>query len=108
MDKLYQLVEDAKEELKDEVLEHGGDIDDLISEIADSSVPIYYGDIIQMAADNLDLATDVPELGPAFGGEATPCNIIAANIYEHISNALYGYKDELEELLTAKEELEEA
>ena len=53
---------------------------DTISEIADSSTPVYNYDLLRLAADNLNLGVDVPELGPAFDGEPTPVNIIAANV----------------------------
>jgi hypothetical protein len=52
-------------------------------------VPIYTGDLLRLAADNLQLATDEPELGPAFDGTPTPVNIIAANVFEHIEQELW-------------------
>ena len=67
---------------------------DLVHEIADDSVPIYYYEQIECARDNMDLATTVPELGPAFGGEPTACNIIAANIYEKLVSHLHGVLEE--------------
>ena len=68
--------------------------EDLVHEIADDSVPVYYYEQIECARDNMDLATTVPELGPAFGGEATACNIIAANIYEELVSHLHGVLEE--------------
>jgi len=68
--------------------------EDLVYEIADDSVPVYYYEQIECARDNMDLATTVPELGPAFGGEATACNIIAANIYEELVSHLHGVLEE--------------
>ena len=67
---------------------------DLVHEIADDSVPVYYYEQIECARDNMNLATTVPELGPAFGGEATACNIIAANIYEELVSHLHGVLEE--------------
>ena len=64
---------------------------DTIHEIADSSVPVYTYDLLQLAADNLNLAVDVPEIGPAFDGSPTPVNIIAANVFEYIEAALWEY-----------------
>jgi len=70
---------------------------EMVFEISDSNVPIYNGDILQLAADNYDLALNEPELGPAFDGSPTPINIIAANIFEHIENRLWEYvRDEME------------
>ncbi len=97
---LDERVDDALTDLKDWLEANpGGDpsYDSTIHEIADGAVPIYYSDILQMAADNNFLALEEPEIGPAFDGTATPINIIAANIYEHIYHALYEYWDEYSE-----------
>ncbi len=64
------------------------DIDDVVHEIADGMVPVYTYDIMHCATTDNALATDVPELGPCFDGAPTPVNIIAANIYERILDAL--------------------
>ena len=45
--------------------------------------------------EDLGLATTEPEIGPAFGGEPTAVNIIAANIYEDICNHLYEVEQKL-------------
>jgi hypothetical protein len=71
---------------EDDDIDHDGSL----SEIVDSTVPVYNAELLQLAADNNRLATAEPELGPAFSGcstdgTATPVNIIAANIYEHLS-----------------------
>ena len=68
-----------------------GDVADLIAEIADANVPVYYGELLELAAG--DLATDgvgvvAPEMGPAFAGTPPAPNIIAANVYERLSEAL--------------------
>jgi len=68
---------------------HGG----IIHEIADGSTPIHYSDLLDVARDDINMATSEPELGPAFGGEATPTNIIAANIFEALSNAMWEYTE---------------
>ena len=70
---------------------------DAIFEIADNAVPIYTGDLLRLAAENLQLATDEPELGPAFDGKPTPVNIIAANVFEHVEAALWAAWQEDEE-----------
>ena len=62
---------------------------DWIHEIADSSVPVYTYDIMECAMEDMSLATDVPEIGPAFDGSQTAANIIASNIYEKVCNYLY-------------------
>jgi hypothetical protein len=41
------------------------------------------------------MATEEPELGPAFDGKPTPVNIIAANIYEHLVEFLNEKAQEL-------------
>ena len=94
---LNSAIEELKERLQDSPDDDEGD---LIHEIADSHVPIYNYNILQMAAENLSLAVDEPELGPAFDGSPTPINIIAANIFEAIEQELW---DKLEDI---KEEIE--
>ena len=69
---------------------------DEVNSYVDNQVPIMYYDIIQYAANDTNLATDEPELGPAFGGEATPVNIIAGNIYERLSEAAHTWLNEQE------------
>jgi len=62
---------------------------DLIAELADSLTPVYTSDLLELAADHSAFTTDEPELGPAFGGEPTPVNIIAANVYEYLTAVLW-------------------
>ena len=96
MTTLHELRGYARENL-DEAVEYGIDeISDTIHEIADGLVPVYYSDLLELASDNNDLATDVPEIGPAFDGEPTPVNIIAANVYEWLTAQLWDYASELE------------
>lgn|SRR5512139_1281099 len=103
----WNLQEDAKESLIDnlqytvdchkiesfEDLESEIDIHDEIFEVADSMVPVYYSELLDLAADNNNLATDEPELGPAsgsnFDGSNSPVNIIAANIFEALESYLW-------------------
>ena len=89
---LYQIVQDAVEELRDWHVDNPGEDEphDTIHEIADSAVPVYTGDLLRLAAENIALAVDEPELGPAFDGAPTPVNIIASNVYEHVERALWG------------------
>ena len=68
---------------------------DIIHEIADGCVPVYTADILNCALEDLGLATDEPEIGPAFDGCATAVNLIAANIYEKICNHLYEVEQKL-------------
>lgn len=74
---------------------------DTIHELADGAVPVYYSELLEAASQYNGLATDVPELGPAFDGEATPVNIIGANFYEAVEAALF------EEATRLKEEIED-
>jgi len=90
--KLFEIIAQAKEELEERISDTDIDIidaSDAIHEIADSSVPVYNNDLISLAYHDMSLAVDEPELGPAFDGTPTPCNIIAANVYEAITAALY-------------------
>lgn len=93
MKELQNIIKSAQSDLDDWIKDNPGNDEphDTIFEIADSSTPIYTGDILQCAMDNLSLATAEPELGPAFDGKPTPINIIAANIFEYIESALWEY-----------------
>ena len=72
------------------------DTDDMIHEIADSAVPIYYYDIGQFAAHNSHLMTEKAELNP----EGTPHDQIQSNIYSEIIDGFHAHiaKKESEEL----------
>ena len=67
---------------------------DTLHEIADGHVPIYSYELLELAADEPRFALDEPECGPAFDGTPTPVNIIAANVYEALSNDLHMAFDE--------------
>ena len=96
MDELYKMKKDALEELKESLRDYPDqDDNDRIFEIADSSIPIYTGDILQLAADNINLAIVEPEIGPTFDGTSTPVNIITANIYEEILQELWSELDNI-------------
>ena len=90
---LKDLIIDACEELdeairlnKIEIDEYEiYDTDDMIHEIADSAIPIYYYDIGQYAAHNSWLMTEIPDINP--NGNAH--DQIQANIYEAICEGLY-------------------
>lgn len=80
---------DVRQEVTDRWNDGGYDdphFTDTCHEIADNNVPIYHADLLEAAAEDYDLATDTPECGPAFDGEPTPVNIIAANYYERLIN----------------------
>ena len=108
MSDFQEMLSNAVEELK-ERLQQDPDYDegDLIHEIADSNTPIYNYDILQMAADNLFLALEEPDIGPAFDGSPTPINIIAANIYEAICEELWDELEEIKEEIESEQEEEE-
>ncbi len=100
---LSTILEGAREDLLDRWTNYRDEFgprddyaSDVIAEIADSSVPVYTYDLMRIAAEDNSLATDEPELGPAFDGSPTPVNIIAANVYEAISNDLHAYLQELQ------------
>lgn len=107
MKDLYDLIQSVKEEVQSEdtrqYLTDGSDVDDMLHEIADGWVPIYTSDLMQLAADNIALAVDEPELGrPAFDGSPTPVNIVAANVYERLLDAAYEAYAEIESELEDK------
>ena len=96
MTTLQELRQHARNNL-DEAREYGiSEISDTIHEVADGLVPVYTSDLMDLADNNIALATDTPELGPAFDGSSTPANIVAANIYEWLTDELWEYARELE------------
>tara|TARA_R100000700_G_C3063473_1_gene77124 strand:+ start:215 stop:520 length:306 start_codon:yes stop_codon:yes gene_type:complete len=71
----------------------GYDDDEVIHEIADNYVPIYYYDIGQYAAHNSWLMTEIPEIN----SEGNAHDQIQANIYQYIVEGLYEHKQEKED-----------
>lgn len=96
---LYDLeqlaITSLQEVLEDNPADWPSEPHDLIHEIADYCTPVYTGELMQLAADNIDLATKQPELGPAFDGSPTPSNIVAANVFEHLEGVLWTEWDRL-------------
>ena len=84
---------DTLEEFCDEL---SIDIYDIMHEVVDSSVPIHSQDLLDLAKEDLGLATSEPELGPAFDGKNTAINIIAANVFEEIHQGLIDWTIEEE------------
>ena len=105
---LQDLIDGAIEEFKDRIADNpdyyrgGGEPHDDISEIADSSVPVYHSDLLELAIGDNELATSEPEIGPAFDGAPTPVNIIAGNVYEAIEAGLWEYWNENKDEITAE------
>lgn len=111
MSTMSELFSNARESLKEDVsyelsknkyddaaeFENDFDLHDLIFSICDSSVPVYTSHLLELASDNISLAVDTPELGPAFDGSPTPANIIAANVFEAIEQDLFEYWEELKD-----------
>ena len=86
------LIEGAIEDLQDRIKEEEIkideiELDDAISEVADNNIPIYTYDLLQYATNNFnliepsDLCSDSPSVR----------QIITANIYEVLTEALYEY-----------------
>jgi len=92
---LDDLLVDACESFDND---YGEDIEDygcdeVIHEIADNAVPIYYYDIAQYAAHNHELMVLKPEM---YQEGMTAHDQIQANIYEYIVEGLYEHKQEKE------------
>ena len=93
--KISDLIEDACDSLDfdwEEIQNGHYDQDDIIHEIADNAVPIYYWDIAQYAAWNTELMQEIPETGR----DTEPYKMIQANIYEAICEGLYEHVAEKE------------
>ena len=85
-------IKELEERLKEEEIKtdesYAIEIDDLISEIADSHVPIYTYDLLQYASNNFDLihANDnLPNNNPDV------IQIIQFNIFDLLTDKLYNY-----------------
>jgi len=94
---LDSLIADAAEELLEWYQNNPEETEphDRIFELADAHTPIYYSELLRLAAENNSLALDVPECGPAFDGKPTPINIIAGNCFEAIEAGLWQAWQEL-------------
>ena len=68
---------------KDDWDEFEEEFHDSAMEIADSHTPIYYGDILACAQEDLGIALSNPGTY-AFDGKQTPMNGMAGNVYELI------------------------
>ena len=95
------LESDARDELRDRWTNYredfaGGCESGVIHEVADSMVPVYTSQLLELANEDNGLATDEPELGPAFDGAPTPVNVIAANVYERLTAVLWDAWREIE------------
>ena len=88
---ITSLIINACEEY-DDLFDECDDWLDLMHEIADNAIPIYYWDIAQYAAHNTWLMTEIPEINP--NGNAH--DQIQSNIYEAICEGLYEHINEKE------------
>ena len=82
----------------DDHLERGddpwnGDEHAMISELADSAVPVYNADILRITSEEPEIAHTAPDYA-AFDGTFTPVNVAAANIYEAIQASLWKHLEE--------------
>lgn len=66
-------------------------LSDLLHEVADSHVPVYTNDIIELAKEDFELVLAVSELCQS---DATPLQQITCNIYDHINDFLHCWADE--------------
>lgn len=85
----------SRDKVRDDI-----DFDGKITEMVDSSVPIYNYDIMKLGT-LADIYHHENELTPAFDGIMTPINVVATAIYEvleeYVWERLDSYLDELEE-----------
>jgi hypothetical protein len=75
---------------------------DVVAEVADSAVPIYYSDLLTLANDDASLAIDTPEVTCDIFPPALA--VIAGNVYERVSADLIEYVEELRRLDDAARE----
>ena len=95
MTALQETIAQAKQELKERFSDEQYP-EDAVHEIADSFVPIYSHELMELASDP-EIFYHENELPPAFDGQATLNNITATAIYELISESLFEYLYELQQ-----------
>ena len=96
---IEQIKQNALEELE-ERFKAEPDMDypeDMVSEIADSSVPVYTFELAQIAQSSMDVMLHENELPPAFDGTPTVTNLIATAVYEIVQEDLYEKLYELQQ-----------
>jgi len=109
MSTIEQIKTDALEELE-ERFKAEPDMpypEDMLAEIADSSVPIYHYQLAEVAQSSMDVLLHENELGPAFDGTPTVVNLIATAIYEIVQEALYEKLYELQQEYEEQQQVEE-
>ena len=67
--------------------------EDILHETADSHIPVYTSDLLEVALDDLTLAAREPEI-LAFDGQATAVNAIAGNLYDDLLELGYQWLEE--------------
>ena len=77
-----------KEQIRDKIDDNG-----TITEMVDSSVPIYNSTIMELGSLS-EVYQHENELGPAFDGTPTPVNILATAIYEILMETAWDFLDE--------------
>jgi len=78
--------------------------EDMVHEIADSSVPVYTYELAKIAQASIDVMLHENELPPAFDGTPTVTNQIATAIYEIVQEELYEKLNELQQEHEAEQE----
>jgi len=78
--------------------------EDMVHEIADSSVPVYTYELAKVAQASMDVMLHENELPPAFDGAPTITNQIATAIYEIVQQELYDKLYELQQEHEATQE----
>jgi len=96
MTKLHEIIESAKDELEEQFNPDLQYPEDICTEIADQSVPIYSHELAELASDP-EIFHHENELPPAFSGEPTINNITATAIYEIVSDAIFSHLYELQQ-----------
>ncbi len=98
---IYKLDEDIKGTFEDDILprlKDGEDVDDMVHECADSKVPIYYGEQVELAQSHREFLHDKPGMGD---GDNSPMQALGLNIYEYcyheFSKMVEEWKEEQEE-----------
>jgi len=99
MSTIEQIKSDALEELEERFQAEPDMLypEDMVSEIADSSVPVYTYELAKVAQASMDVLLHENELPPAFDGTPTITNQIATAIYELVQEDLYEKLHELQQ-----------
>ena len=94
----YELLREVQEAIDDEKREifENPYPSDQITEIVDSSIPVYTTDLLDIAKSELWIAVEEPETY-GFNGDKTPINGIVGNLFQKLQEDAMAYWEDVKE-----------